>query len=78
VLLPLERLITAVGNVARIISERVSFACKMIGRVVDTQSIRAWKLLQRTGRVEALLERWEVAMFLAVLLGVALTVVAIR
>jgi hydrogenase-4 component B len=78
VLLPLERLITAVGNVARIISERISFAYQMIGRVVDTQSIRAWKLIRRTGRVEALLERWEVAMFLAVLLGVALAVVGNR
>jgi len=77
-LLPVERLLAAIRHVALLVSERVSFAYTMMGRVADAERVRGWKLIRRTGRVEVLLERWEVAMFLGALLGVALAVVAMR
>ena len=77
-LLPAERLLVVVRNVALLISERVSFVYTMLGRLAEAERVRAWKFIRHTGRVEALLERWEVAMFLGVLLGVAFAVVAMR
>ena len=77
-LLPVERLLVVVRNVALLISERISLVYTMLGRVAEAERVRAWKFIRHTGRVEALLERWEVAMFLGVLLGVAFAVVAMR
>ncbi|MBT8441488.1 MAG: hypothetical protein KJO76_03800 [Gammaproteobacteria bacterium] len=60
------------------ISKRVGSAYTLMGRAADAERVRAWALVQRTGRIELLLGRWEVAMGLAVLLGVVIAVVAMR
>lgn len=76
VLLPLEHLLRASRDLASSVGERARSASAMMSRAADVERVRAWALIQRTSRIEALLNRWEVAMVLAVLLGVVLALAA--
>lgn len=78
VLLPLEHLLVVSRDLASSVSERARTAYAMMSRAADVERARAWALIQRTSRIEALLNRWEVAMVLAALLGVVLALVAMR
>jgi len=76
VLLPLEHLLAVAKDVASFVSECAGSAYALMSRAADAERVRAWALIQRTSRVEALLNRWEVAIVLAVLLGIGLALVA--
>jgi formate hydrogenlyase subunit 3/multisubunit Na+/H+ antiporter MnhD subunit len=76
VLLPMERLTLRVRDAASSTSELVRPIRKRLQRAAAAGRGRVWALIQSTSAAEALLNRWGVALTLALLLGSILALLA--
>lgn len=76
VLLPMERLMYVVRDAVSAAIEPVRRIRERILRGAAVGHGRAWALIQSTSYAEALLSRWRVALVLALLLGILVTLLA--